>query len=115
MTTPRRGRELVRAYVRTGGQTCPRREVDMAALLVASPEAKAADPSRSPEARAVLGLCWQGVLSPAELASYLALPLSVVLIVVGDLIDGGLLAVPAPAARPDESLLQEVLRGLRAL
>lgn len=54
----------------------------------------------------------------AEVASELDLPVGVVRVLLGDLLDHGLVAVKAPPAKassPTESLLREVINGLRAL
>ncbi|WP_433351244.1 DUF742 domain-containing protein [Microtetraspora malaysiensis] len=53
----------------------------------------------------------------ADVASEAGLPLSVVRVLIGDLLDHGLVLVrpPAPESSPMESILLEVINGLRAL
>ena len=56
--------------------------------------------------------------SVAELAAELDLPVGVVRVLIGDLLDAELVHVtrPVPPAElPDESILREVINGLRAL
>ncbi|RLL69983.1 DUF742 domain-containing protein [Streptomyces sp. Z26] len=56
--------------------------------------------------------------SVAELAAELDLPVGVVRVLIGDLIDAELVRVtrPVPPAElPDEDILREVINGLRAL
>jgi DNA-binding IclR family transcriptional regulator len=58
------------------------------------------------------------VLSVAELAALLDLPLGVARVLVGDLADEGLVSVHRPVTagvRPDPGLLERVLDGLRAI
>jgi len=114
MTGSRRDRDLVRAYVRTGGRSRPTRELDLVTLIVA---VKDPAPGASPDARRMLALCSRrAALSIAEIAAHLDLPPSVVKIVASDLLDTGHLATPAQAqAVPAIAVLEEVLNGLRAL
>ncbi|MCZ9337468.1 DUF742 domain-containing protein, partial [Streptomyces sp. TRM76130] len=56
--------------------------------------------------------------SVAELAAGLDLPVGVVRVLVGDLVDAGFVHVnrPVPPAElPDESILRDMIDGLRAL
>lgn len=60
----------------------------------------------------------QEPLSVAELAAELDLPVGVVRVLIGDLLDAELVHVsrPVPPAElPDEKVLREVIEGLRAL
>ncbi|MGW3246780.1 DUF742 domain-containing protein [Streptomyces sp. NPDC001070] len=60
----------------------------------------------------------QGPLPVVELAAGADLPVTVVRVVLGDLVDAGLARVdppPAAAEQPDAELLREVIRGLRSL
>ena len=62
--------------------------------------------------------CRQAPLSVAEVAAELDLPLGVVRVLIGDLLDAELVRVsrPVPPAElPDEQVLREVIHGLRAL
>ncbi|MFC7590923.1 DUF742 domain-containing protein [Nonomuraea antimicrobica] len=67
--------------------------------------------------RLLTGLAGQG-RPVAELAGELGLPVGVVRVLLGDLLEHGLVTVRPPrdkAAAPSESLLREVINGLRAL
>ena len=86
------------------------------------PEPAADDPDRdqllSPEHVEILELCGELPQSIAELASSLDLPVGVVRVLVGDLVDDELVHVtrPVPPAElPDVNILREVINGLRAL
>lgn len=65
----------------------------------------------------ILELCGE-LLSVAEIAAYLSLPLGVVKVLIGDLWDLGAVHVRPPvqqAERLPSTLLEEVLLGLRQL
>ncbi|GAA3308256.1 hypothetical protein GCM10020295_69850 [Streptomyces cinereospinus] len=66
----------------------------------------------------IVELCRDAPQSVAELAAGLDLPIGVVRVLVGDLTDAELVHVtrPVPPAElPDESILRDVINGLRAL
>ncbi|MBG0825681.1 DUF742 domain-containing protein [Planomonospora sp. ID91781] len=120
MTGARRDSDLVRPYVVTGGRAHPRIPFDLVTLVVTVADAPASrgDPAIGPEKRRMLALCRGGALSVAEIAAHLALPVSITKVLLGDLVDAGLVATRPPASTaqgPDIQLLQEVLDGLRAL
>ncbi|WP_406834989.1 DUF742 domain-containing protein (plasmid) [Streptomyces sp. AHU1] len=72
----------------------------------------------SPEKHALLALCRSGALTVAEVSAFLALPVSICKVLIADLVDERLLSTCSPiprAERPDRDLVEEVLRGLRAL
>lgn len=110
----------VRPYVITGGRSRPTR----AALAVESLVSALPDRPDLPEDallnrehQRILDLC-RSLLSVAEVAAYLGLPLGVVKVLVGDLWDLGAVQVlpPVPQAeRLPATLLEEVLVGLRQL
>ncbi|GAA3046578.1 DUF742 domain-containing protein [Streptomyces glomeratus] len=114
---------LVRPYAMTGGRTRPGPagvRFDLIALV--SLEAGAPDvddpTSLGPEHRALLDLCRIETQSVAELAAGTDLPVGVVRVLVGDLLELGHVRVsrPVPPAQlPDERILREVIAGLRAL
>ncbi|MCF6525420.1 DUF742 domain-containing protein [Streptomyces sp. JJ36] len=124
---------VVRPYAMTRGRT--RSSVDPArlnliALVVADPPEPAADgsgPARdalrddhtlAPEHEDIVALCRRNPLSVAELATELDVPVGVVRVLIGDLLDAELVRVtrPVPPAElPDENILREVINGLRAL
>ncbi|WP_399208717.1 DUF742 domain-containing protein [Streptomyces sp. SLBN-118] len=113
---------VVRPYAMTRGRTSSttRHRLDLIALVV--PEAAADDPGRdqllSPEHVEIVERCGDIPQSIAELAATLDLPVGVVRVLVGDLVEDALVHVtrPVPPAElPDVSILREVINGLRAL
>nr|WSX52931.1 DUF742 domain-containing protein [Streptomyces sp. NBC_00974] len=113
---------VVRPYAMTRGRTshAGQHRLDLIALVIA--EAAADDPvwdaTLSPEHAHILGLCRARPQSVAELAADLDLAVGVVRVLIGDLADDELVHVsrPVPPAElPDESILREVIDGLRAL
>ncbi|MEU7066848.1 DUF742 domain-containing protein [Streptomyces sp. NPDC046161] len=114
---------LVRPYAMTGGRTKPGPHgvrFDLIALVVVDGAGPAAGDEAllGPEHRVLLGLCGAQTQSVAELAADADLPVGVVRVLLGDLLEGGHVKVsrPVPPARlPDERILREVIEGLRAL
>ncbi|AWL37282.1 MULTISPECIES: DUF742 domain-containing protein [Streptomyces] len=113
---------VVRPYAMTRGRTssASRHRLDLIAIVV--PEPAADDPGRdqtlSPEHVEIVELCSDMPQSIAELASGLDLPVGVVRVLVGDLVEEELVHVtrPVPPAElPDVNILREVINGLRAL
>ncbi|MCL2585733.1 MAG: DUF742 domain-containing protein [Streptosporangiales bacterium] len=106
----------VRSYVVTGGRSAPTRNTVRPETLVTATSPGASLPmSASRTERELLGMC-QHLLSLAETAAHLALPVSAVLVVASDLIDSGHLSVRTPAAEPANiDILEELLNGLRKL
>ncbi|GGQ51624.1 DUF742 domain-containing protein [Streptomyces althioticus] len=113
---------LVRPYAVTGGRTAPGPSgvrFDLIALVTLDPAAPAGDdPALGPEHRALIDLCRPETQSVAELAAGADLPVGVVRVLLGDLLESGRVTVsrPVPPAQlPDERVLREVIAGLRAL
>jgi hypothetical protein len=113
---------VVRPYAMTRGRTASRGQhrLDLIAVVVAEPGAEDAeeDPTLSPEHVDIVGLCRGAPQTVAELSSELDLPVGVVRVLIGDLVDSGLVHVnrPVPPAElPDVNILREVINGLRAL
>ncbi|GAA2413237.1 DUF742 domain-containing protein [Actinomadura vinacea] len=111
---------VVRPFAVTRGRTRSRRhggDLDLIAVVVTA-EVPMPDPvTLGPEDERILEFCLDPV-SIAELAVDLALPVGVVRVLVGDLLDRGLVEVQRPAVsagRPDVRILKEVIDGLRAL
>ena len=113
---------VVRPYAMTRGRTssASRHRLDLIAIVV--PEPAADDPGRdqtlSPEHVEIVELCSDMPQSIAELAAGLDLPVGVVRVLVGDLVEDELVHVtrPVPPAElPDVNILREVINGLRAL
>ncbi len=119
---------VVRPYTMTRGRTRgPADErLDLIALVIAEEfllehpggAHAIADRTLSPEHLDIADLARQEPQSVAELAAELDLPVGVVRVLVGDLIDAGYVRVsrPVPPAElPDAGILREVINGLRAL
>lgn len=106
----------VRPYVLTGGRAAPtRKTIRPETLVVAASPAKPLPPSAGRTERAFLAMC-RHLLSLAEAAAYLELPVSVVMVVASDLVDSGQLSVRTPAGAPvSPEVLEELLHGLRKL
>ncbi|MEU3193808.1 DUF742 domain-containing protein [Streptomyces sp. NPDC006992] len=124
---------VVRPYAMTRGRTRSGgtdTQLDLIALVIvddgggAEPDAVSAaedallsDHSFVPEHHDIVALC-RSPLSVAEVAAELDLPVGVVRVLIGDLLEAALVRVtrPVPPAElPDESILREVINGLRAL
>ncbi|WP_239570255.1 DUF742 domain-containing protein [Streptomyces sp. G44] len=114
---------VVRPYAMTRGRTTSpaQHRLDLIALVVAEDRADGdpeADQTLSPEHVDIVGLCRDAPQSVAELASELDLPIGVIRVLIGDLVADELVHVtrPVPPAElPDESILRDVISGLRAL
>ena len=118
---------VVRPYALTKGRTRSAAEdrLDLIALVIAeswaAEEFEEFDDTDSPltlEHQRIVELCQDEPLSVAELAVETDLPVGVVRVLVGDLMDAQLVRVtrPVPPAElPDERILREVINGLRAL
>ncbi|GEC08887.1 hypothetical protein SSP24_65420 [Streptomyces spinoverrucosus] len=113
---------VVRPYAMTRGRTshAAQHRLDLIAVVVTEPHVDdpEADPTLSPEHVDIVELCRDAPQSVAELAAELDLPIGVVRVLVGDLTDADLVHVtrPVPPAElPDESILRDVINGLRAL
>ncbi|MDQ0935738.1 DUF742 domain-containing protein [Streptomyces turgidiscabies] len=114
---------LVRPYAMTGGRTRSGPtgvRFDLIALVTLDTGAPAMDDDTSlgPEHRALIDLCRTETQSVAELSADADLPVGVVRVLLGDLLELGRVTVsrPVPPAQlPDERILREVIEGLRAL
>ena len=115
---------LVRPYTLTRGRTWHAEgdAFDVIAQIAAAEGPQAADAdsdlAEDPEQQAILELVRRRPLSVAEIAAETDLPLGVVRILLGDLLDAELITVsrPVPAEQlPDVGILREVIQGLRAL
>ncbi|WP_377274028.1 DUF742 domain-containing protein [Peterkaempfera sp. SMS 1(5)a] len=108
---------LIRPYTFTRGRTRPAggHEIALMSMVVRVPDAvlPALDHARS----TLLHLLGADPRPVAELAADADLPLGVVRVLLGDLLDAGAVRISAPAAgrRPDAALLREVAEGLRRL
>ncbi|MET8472949.1 DUF742 domain-containing protein [Streptomyces sp. NPDC006422] len=114
---------LVRPYAMTGGRTAPGPQgahFDLIALVSLDSAAPAADDDTAlgPEHRSIIELCRTETQTVAELAAGTDLPVGVVRVLLGDLLELACVKVsrPVPPAQlPDEKILREVIDGLRAL
>ena len=109
---------LVRQFALTGGRTGTGHHwLNMITLVTAvRPDAEATTANR--ESAAIVAMCYERPLSVAEIAARLNVLLAVAKVLVGDLIDEGLVvghAPPSMANEPDLNLLQAVLDGVRRL
>ena len=111
---------LVRPYALTGGRTRPAfnaEELELETLVSTTGLGDAAAAALSLERRSIAMLCRE-VLSIAEIAAHLDIPIGVARVLVGDMAHEGLLALHRPTSpgdRPDLALLERVLYGLRSL
>ncbi|GAA4036161.1 DUF742 domain-containing protein [Streptomyces shaanxiensis] len=113
---------VVRPYAMTRGRTtsAAQHRLDLIAVVVAEPQADdpEADSTLSPEHVDIVELCRDAPQSVAELSAELDLAIGVVRVLIGDLVDGEFVHVnrPVPPAElVDESILRDVINGLRAL
>lgn len=114
---------LVRPYAMTGGRTEPGpggARFDLIALVTfdETVAGSAEDAALGPEHRTLLALCRTETQSVAELSADVDLPVGVVRVLLGDLLESGYVTVsrPVPPAQlPHERILREVINGLRAL
>jgi hypothetical protein len=113
---------VVRPYAMTRGRTssAAQHRLDLIAVVVAERHQGEAstDQTLSPEHVDIVELCQDAPQSVAELAAELDLPVGVVRVLIGDLVDDELVHVtrPVPPAElPDASILRDVIDGLRAL
>jgi hypothetical protein len=109
---------LVRPYAMVRGRTHSRHSVFDLVTFVMSMVASVRDwQYAEPEHETVLDLC-RAPLSVSELVSRTGLPIGVLRVLLGDLLDMGAIRVSRPSrgdGRPSVGLIKEVLAGLRAL
>ncbi|NEC87072.1 DUF742 domain-containing protein [Streptomyces sp. SID12501] len=113
---------VVRPYAMTRGRTSHSAQHRLDLIAVVITEAHADDPEAdrtlSPEHVDIVELCRDTPQSVAELAAELNLPIGVVRVLIGDLVDEEMVHVtrPVPPAElVDENILRDVINGLRAL
>ena len=107
---------MVRPYSWTAGRTVSRLKLSLETLV--SVNGQPLDPMAPPEHRTIVQLC-HAPRSVAELAALLSIPLGVVRVVLGDMVEEGNLVVHRTAgssnAAPGIDLMQRVLNGLQRL
>jgi hypothetical protein len=103
-------------YVITGGHAHPTRNTLWPETLLCVDPARLVPTSATPEQRALLRMC-RRLLSLAEVAAHLHLPVSVVRVLASALVDEGLLMIRSAARHvpPDDKLMRRLLDGLRKL
>ncbi|MCM2577612.1 DUF742 domain-containing protein [Streptomyces meridianus] len=109
---------VVRLYAMTAGRARPTSEAFDLIAVVHAEEGDDLPLPASPEQAVILGLCRNAPRSVADIAADSDLPVGVVRVLLGDLLDAGLIGVsrPVPPAQlPDAGILREVINGLRAL
>ena len=109
---------VVRPYAMTGGRTAPSSgHFDLISLIVRTGAVNAADAGLGPEHLAILRLCRRPI-SVAEVAAHLDLPVGIVRVLLGDLLDRALIGArdPEPVAdAPRHEFFEAVINGIRAL
>jgi hypothetical protein len=110
---------VARPYTITRGRTRSARdeEIELETLIWTSSRAARAVPAMSAHWRAVTDLCRE-VVSLAEVAARLAVPIGVARVLVADMAEAGLVDLQRPRHANDISeinLLKRVLYGLRQL
>lgn len=110
---------LVRPYVMTSGRTEPvRGKFDLVTLVISTGIPAVPELGLGPEHQAMVRLCEQ-VVSVAEIAAHLNLPALTVRVLLGDLLDRGLVTVQEPQPDTDfmhdEKTYRAVINGLHAL
>lgn len=106
--------DVVRPYALTHGRTVPNPELDIATQIVTPPNVDMT--GLEPEQVKIVNLCrqWHSV---AEISAIVKLPIVVVRLMVSDLLDRHIVITGArtQGARPDRTVLLQLLNGLRAL
>jgi hypothetical protein len=111
-------RTVVRPYMLTGGRTSSSLGVfELHAPVLALIGTEKIARRATPEARRIVELC-QTPMSVAELSARLSAPVGVVRVLVGDLVDAGMIQVRQTEDRSehrDVRLLERLLEGIRAI
>jgi hypothetical protein len=107
---------VVRPYTMTGGRVPAGDRFDLVTLVGAAVAADEVTGPVSPEHLAILRLC-RRPKSVAEVSALLDLPVGIIRVLLGDLLDRDLLLVrgAAPLDEPGQGVLDKVIAGLRAL
>ena len=108
---------VVRPYAMTRGRTRPTSDFDLIARVVATQPLSSVHIGLEPEHATIIRLC-QSPITVAELSAHLDLPLGIVRVMLGDLLDRGfiLASEPKPAHEmPSQRVLKAVINGLRSL
>lgn len=109
---------IVRPFARTGGRTRPSRDEFNLITLIIATNTDTARHGLEPEHLVILRMCTGAPLSVAEISARLDQPVAVTKVLLGDLLDMGVVHTRAPIAlaeAPEIHLLQAVLDGIRKL
>ncbi|MFC4612596.1 DUF742 domain-containing protein [Streptomyces maoxianensis] len=109
----------VRPYAITGGRTRHSRHAFALITLVVtrSPDETGYEPLE-PESAEILDVCRDRAVAVAEIAAHLDLPVSVVKVLCGDLLNASMILVQSPPAetdKPSVELIERVMDGIRQL
>lgn len=108
---------LVRSFALTGGRARPAATLDLLAHVVATEGVEDVGPHLQPEHRALLAHA-SAPVSVVELASAVDLPIGVVRVLLGDLLELSAITVTQPASSgvdPGDHVLKAVISALRTL
>jgi hypothetical protein len=106
---------VVRPYAITRGRTRHERaEFDIISLVTVVHTPTSLDLGIGPEHSAILRLCDQPQ-SVAEIAAYLELPLGTIRVMLGDLLERGLVQIQEPDAFTDTRIIEAAINAIRAL
>ncbi|MEV6737056.1 DUF742 domain-containing protein [Streptomyces sp. NPDC051104] len=112
------GRHL-RPYAITGGRTRHSQHTfTLITLVVSRSETEFEYEYLEPEAVQILELCRDRAVAVAEIAAHLDLPVSVVKILCGDLLNASLIIVQSPPGQDDQpsvEIIERVMDGIRQL
>lgn len=112
-------RRHLRPYAITGGRTRhSRHNFTLITLVTARSVDGFDDEHLEPESAQILELCRNRAVAIAEIAALLDLPVSVVKILCGDLLNASLILVQAPPgqdSQPSVELIERVMNGIRRL
>ncbi|MEU8250065.1 DUF742 domain-containing protein [Nonomuraea sp. NPDC048916] len=110
---------VVRPYAVARGRTRPSSPaIDLLAHVSATAEPMPPKAELSAQHRRLIGSVSGRSRPVVEVAAEMNLPVGVIRVLLGDLLDYGLVVVRPPVAKADmatESLLREVINGLKAL
>jgi len=107
---------VVRSYALTRGRTRGGTDLDLLTHVVTTCAGMRLT-ELPPEQRAIVGHAMRPT-SVAEIASHVDLPLGVIRVLLGDLLDAGAVAIETPESvrlLPDDHVLRAVIDGLRSL
>lgn len=109
---------LVRLYAVTAGRArSTSATFDLMTVVQSNPISRPT-PTMSPEQAKLLTICRYQPQTVADIVAESGLPLGVVRVLLGDLLDAGHIHVTVPTRRtksPNRHILKEVIDGLRAL